>query len=124
MKKVAVLAIGAAMRTLGEKLADQQEVVSLIADVVIDVFAAESSVLRAAAMAEGVGRAAARVFVKDAASRVEVAARTALAGMAEGDTLRALHAALPRLLSVSPANTIALRRQIADAVLVRPGYPF
>jgi hypothetical protein len=112
------------MRTLGEKLADQQEVVSLISDIVIDVFAAESSVLRAAAMAEGIGHAAARVFVKDAASRVEVAARTALAGMAEGDTLRAFHAALPTLLSVSPANTIALRRQIADAILVRPGYPF
>ena len=124
MKKVAVLAIGAAMQTLGEKLTDHQEIVSIIADIVIDVFAAESAVLRAAAMAEGVSHAAARVFVKDAASRVDVAARTALAAMAEGDTLRALHDALPRLLAVTPANTIALRRQIADAVLVRPGYPF
>ena len=112
------------MQTLGEKLTDHQEIVSIIADIVIDVFAAESAVLRAAAMAEGVSHAAARVFVKDAASRVDVAARTALAAMAEGDTLRALRAALPRLLAVTPANTIALRRQIADAVLVRPGYPF
>ena len=80
MKKVAVLAIGAAMQTLGDKLTDHQEIVSIVADIVIDVFAAESSVLRAAAMAEGVSHAAARVFVRDAASRVEVAARTALAG--------------------------------------------
>ena len=45
------------MRTLGDKLTDHQEIVSIVADIVIDVFAAESSVLRAAAIAEGVSHA-------------------------------------------------------------------
>ena len=67
---------------------------------------------------------AAQVFIYDAASRVEIAARTALAAMAEGDTLRTLLAALRRLLKISPVNTVAARRAIADAVLDRRGYIF
>jgi hypothetical protein len=53
-----------------------------------------------------------------------MAARDALAGMAEGDTLRTLLAALKRLMKVTPANAIALRRQLADAVAERRVYPF
>jgi hypothetical protein len=68
--------------------------------------------------------AAATVFVNDAAGRVELAARNALAAMAEGDTLRTLLAALRRVLKVSPVNTVALRRDLADAVTARKGYPF
>ena len=44
--------------------------------------------------------------------RVEIAARTALAAMAEGDTLRTLLAALRRLLKTTPVNTVA--RAAAD----------
>jgi hypothetical protein len=55
---------------------------------------------------------------------VEIAARTALAGMAEGDTLRTMLAALRRILKVTPVNTVALRRTVADAVTARKGYPF
>jgi hypothetical protein len=68
--------------------------------------------------------AAARVFVNDAAGRVEQSAKTALAGMAEGDTLRTLLAALRRLLKVTPVNTIALRRELADALVARKNYLF
>ena len=64
------------------------------------------------------------MYVNDAAGRVEIAARTALAAMAEGDTLRTLLAALRRLLKATPVNTVALRREIADAVVARAGYPF
>ena len=44
--------------------------------------------------------------------------------MADGDTLRTLLAALRRLLKVTPINTVALRRTLADAVSSRAGYPF
>jgi hypothetical protein len=49
---------------------------------------------------------------------------TVLAAMAEGDTLRTLTAALRRFLKAEPVNVVALRRQIADAVAARSGYPF
>jgi hypothetical protein len=42
--------------------------------------------------------------------------------MAEGDTLRTLLAALRRLLKTSPANTVVMRRALADAVVARGGY--
>jgi hypothetical protein len=112
------------MQTYGEKLTDEQEVLTLSADVLIDVFAAESVLLRSAGAQRELHHAAARVFVQDAASRVEIAARTAVAAMAEGDTLRTLLAALRRLLKVAPVNTVALRRTIADAVLDRKAYVF
>jgi alkylation response protein AidB-like acyl-CoA dehydrogenase len=132
-KKVVLMTLGTAMQTYGEKLADEQEVLSYIADIISDTYAAESAVLRAqqANFDRGVRlqadqamlhEAAARVFVNDAAQRVEAAARSALAGMSDGDTLRTLLAALRRVLKVTPINTIALRRVLADAAIQKGGY--
>ena len=124
MKKTALMVLGTAMQTYGEKLADQQEILSLAADILIDVFAAESTVLRAAAAGSELHYAAARVFVNDAAARVETAARNAIAGLADGDMRRTLLAALRRLLKPAPVDTIPLRRLIAGAALERKGYPY
>ena len=123
MKKAALMVLGTAMQTYGEKLADQQEILSLAADIIIDVYAAESAALRAVSGGD-LHWAAARVVVNDASGRLEIAARNALAGMAEGDTLRTLLAALRRTLKAAPLNAVALRRQIANAVVDRKGYPF
>jgi hypothetical protein len=129
MKKTALMILGTAMQTYGNQLADQQEVLLNTADILMDTFAAESVLLRASAAAasargEGVHEATARTFVNDAAVRVEMAARTTLAGMTEGDTLRTMLAVLRRVIKLTPVNTIALRRNIADAVAQRKGYPF
>jgi hypothetical protein len=127
MKKAALMVLGTAMQTYGEKLTDQQEVLTLAADVIIDVFAAESVLLRASdsgRTAPDLAVAAAEVYITDAAARVEVAARSALAAMADGDTLRTLLAALRRVLKTTPVNTIARRRQIADAIIERKAYPY
>jgi alkylation response protein AidB-like acyl-CoA dehydrogenase len=130
LKKAALMVLGTAMQTYGTKLPDEQEVLTVAADILIDVYAADSSLQRAAAAAGGdegrtrIHGAAAQVIVHDAAARVEMATRTALAAMAEGDTLRTLLAALRRLLKPAPVNTVRLRRLVADAVLERKGYPY
>ncbi|HET9262645.1 MAG TPA: acyl-CoA dehydrogenase family protein [Vicinamibacterales bacterium] len=124
LKKAALMVLGTAMQTYGEKLPDEQEILSLTADIVIDVFAAESAALRAAAAGGDLHAAAAQIVVNDAAGRVEIAARSALAGMTEGDTLRTLLAALRRTVKPNPLNTVALRRRVAGAVAERKGYPF
>jgi alkylation response protein AidB-like acyl-CoA dehydrogenase len=124
MKKVALMVLGTAMQTYGAALAEEQEVLTRAADVIIDVYAAESALLRAAAAGGPLHEAAARVFANDAVARVEVAARDALAAMTEGDTLRTLNAALKRLLKATPVNTVALRRELAAAVAARHVYPF
>jgi alkylation response protein AidB-like acyl-CoA dehydrogenase len=127
-KKVALMVLGTAMQTYGPKLNDEQEVLSYAADIMIDTFAAESAVLRASAAMAGplpradLHEAAARIFVNDAAQRIDAAARSALAAMADGDTLRTLLAALRRVLKVTPVNTVALRRRLADATVERGRY--
>jgi alkylation response protein AidB-like acyl-CoA dehydrogenase len=127
-KKVAVMVLGTAMQTYGQKLNDEQEVLSYAADIMIDTYAAESAVLRARAASAaahphaGLHEAAARVFVNDGAQRLEGAARSALAAMAEGDALRILLAALRRVLKVTPVNTVALRRRLAEATVERGRY--
>jgi alkylation response protein AidB-like acyl-CoA dehydrogenase len=123
MKKVALMVLGTAMQTYGERLADQQEVLSGTADIIMDVYAAESAMLRAQ-QATPLHADAAAVYVNDAAGRVEITARNVLAAMTEGDTLRTLLAALRRVLKVTPVNTVALRRRVADAVTEKKGYPF
>jgi alkylation response protein AidB-like acyl-CoA dehydrogenase len=124
MKKVALMILGTAMQTYGEKLADEQEVLMAAADIIIDVYGAESALLRALQAGSALHEAAARLFINDAAMRVEASAKTALAAMADGDTLRTLLAALRRLLKVTPINTVALRRTLADTTVDRRAYPF
>jgi alkylation response protein AidB-like acyl-CoA dehydrogenase len=129
-KKTALMIVGLAMQTYGQKFAEQQEVLMHAADIMMDVFAAESAVLRAiAASNRNAPRAAlhldaARVFVNDAAMRIEASAKQALAAMADGDTLRTMLAALRRLSKTMPINTAALRRRLADETVTRGGYPF
>jgi alkylation response protein AidB-like acyl-CoA dehydrogenase len=129
-KKTALMVLGTAMQTYGQKLSDEQEVLSYAADILIETYAAESAVLRAQdAAARGNRQAelhedAARAYVNDAAQRIEMAARSALAAMADGDTLRTLMAALRRVLKVTPVNTVALRRRLAEATVTRGGYIF
>ena len=127
-KKVALIVLGTAMQTFGQKLTDEQEILSYTADIIIDTYAAESGVLRARQAAAGrnahaeLHEAAARTFVSDAAQRIEQAARSALAATADGDTLRTLLAALRRVLKVAPVNTVTLRRQLADAAVAQGRY--
>ena len=129
-KKVALAVLGLAMQTYGTTLSDQQEVLTFSADILIDTFAAESVVLRSLqAAGAGSGTAelqadAARVEVNDAALRVDSAARSALAAMAEGDALRTHLAALRRMLKVTPINTVAVRRRLADRAVEQAGYIF
>jgi len=128
-KKTALMIFGLAMQTYGQKLTDEQEVLMHLADITIDVFSAESAMLRAQAAVEAKAQRsalhtdAARVFVSDAGMRIEASARQALAAMVDGDTLRTMLAALRRLLKVTPVNTVGARRRLADAAVGQGGYP-
>ncbi|HVC19581.1 MAG TPA: acyl-CoA dehydrogenase family protein [Vicinamibacterales bacterium] len=129
-KKVALMALGLAMQRYGQGLTDQQEVLMYIADILMDVYGAESAVLRALDSSRrqvaSAGRQvdAARIFVNDAAARIDASAKCALAAMADGDTLRTQLAALRRLLKVTPIDTVSLRRRIAEETTARGGYIF
>ncbi|HWI16802.1 MAG TPA: acyl-CoA dehydrogenase family protein [Vicinamibacterales bacterium] len=129
-KKVVLMVAGTAMQRYGTKLEQEQEVLSYLADILIDAYAAESAVLRAQDAAgrkisqAGLHEDAARITVNEAAGRIELAARSALAAMADGDVLRTQLAALRRLLKVTPVNTVVMRRRLSEATVAKGDYIF
>jgi alkylation response protein AidB-like acyl-CoA dehydrogenase len=130
-KKEFLMAAGAALQKYRDRLADQQEVIGALADIVLEIYPMESALLRAQKSVAARGKdssgaivAAAQVLLQDGAARVEANARTALAASVEGDMLRTQLAVLRRMIKREPADTIGLRRTVADAVLNANGYPF
>ncbi len=129
-KKVALMCLGVAVQKFGQELTDHQEILGHFADVAMETYALESAVLRAQkhALAKGedqarLQEAAVRCFAQDAMDRIEVSARRLLAAVDEGDMLRTYLAALKRFTKRDVVNTVALRRQVADAALEAGGYP-
>ena len=114
MKKAALMVLGTAMQTYGEKLADEQEVLIARRRHHHRRLRAESALLRAAqARRRRCTRPPRAVLHQRRRGAGRDAARNALAAMTDGDTLRTLLAALRRLLKVTPVNTVALRRELA-----------
>jgi butyryl-CoA dehydrogenase len=115
---------GAASQKYMTQLADQQEILAALADIIIEAYAAESAVLRAQKMVASQGEAAganavrmAQVYLEKAFAVVEQSARKVIAAVAEGDMLRTQMTILRRLAKHEPMNTIALRQQIADRMI-------
>jgi alkylation response protein AidB-like acyl-CoA dehydrogenase len=132
-KKIALLVTGAAVQKYMTKLGDpeEEEIVGLISDIVIEIFAMESGLLRALKSMERFGdeksqvqKAMVKVYVNDAFNRVEGFAREAFAAIAEGDTLRTQLSALKKLTRFTPVNTVDLRREVSDSVIKIGKYPF
>ncbi len=135
VKKAFLLVAGAALEKYRDHLADQQEIVGMLSDIVMEIYAIESSLRRVqkAEAARGAEKSsdlsftmadAARVFLHDATDRVEIGARNALASVLEGDMLRTQLAVLRRFLKREPADTVAMRQRVAAAVQAGDRYPF
>jgi len=120
-KKIGLLLMGVAYQKYLAELEKQQEILAGITDVIMDVFASESALLRTQKLrAQGKGAQAAdmaAVLVRDAMAHIETTARTVLAACSEGDNLRANLAVLRRFAKYEPVNAIELRRKIAGRLL-------
>ncbi len=130
-KKMFLQAAGGAVQKFREKLADEQELIGALANIVMEIYAMESSLLRAQKAAATKGEAsaallidAARVFIADAAERVDHEAKRAIAAVHEGDMLMTQMAVLKRFGKRSAVDTISIRRRIAAAVQAQDRYPF
>jgi alkylation response protein AidB-like acyl-CoA dehydrogenase len=130
-KKMFLQAAGGAVQKFREKLADEQELIGALANVVMEIYAMESTLLRAQKAAASKGEAAssvmidaARVFIADAAERVDHEAKRAIAAVHEGDMLTTQMAVLKRFGKRPAVDTIALRRRVAAAVQSQDRYPF
>jgi alkylation response protein AidB-like acyl-CoA dehydrogenase len=130
-KKMFLQAAGGAVQKFREKLADEQELIGALSNIVMEVYAMESCLLRAQKAAAAKGEAAtsvmvdaARVFIADAAERLEHEAKRAIAAVHEGDMLTTQMAVLKRFGKRGAVDTIGLRRNVAAAVQAQDRYPF
>ncbi|MBI2123017.1 MAG: acyl-CoA dehydrogenase family protein [Armatimonadetes bacterium] len=129
VKKAALFTAGVAVQKYLDQIEHEQEVLAGIADLVIEAFAMESGLLRAlrALQRDGAERAAIKIaiirtYINDAIPRIDATARTVLAAVEQGDTLRAELAGLRRFLRYTPINTVAIRRKIADQLIAHGRY--
>jgi len=128
-KKIFLLAGGLAVQKFGTKLEKEQELLSNLADMMIDIFALESALLRtkkhiartseekAAGMIEMT-----QVFAYEAFQRIEALAKEILASVEAGDMLRMQLSVLKKLTRTSPVDTVALKRSIAARVVKNERY--
>lgn len=121
-KKLGLFCAGTASQKYGTELADQQEVMGMLADILAEVLVLESTILRTEKMA---GRSQLAIkLTKYYAARsfrvVEAAAERVIAAVAEGDMLRTQMTILRRLVKHEPVNSVALGRAIAS-VMVEAG---
>src|SRR5215204_651511 len=130
-KKVALMVLGTAAQKYMAALSEEQEVLIGASNIIMDVFAMESAILRAQKLAAAQGEEQAtlhldmvRVFCNDAVERVEAEAKNTLAAITEGDELRTLLAALKRFTRHTPSNTVIARRRIADAMIKANRYVY
>ena len=128
-KRLVVALLGRASASYGDTLREAQEVQARIADILIEVYACESGLVRAEKLAaDGRGAVAAdivRVYADESAGRIAAATRQVAAALAARDVETAdLAQAAGRLAPLAGIDTIAARRRIADAVIQAERFPF
>jgi alkylation response protein AidB-like acyl-CoA dehydrogenase len=128
-RKMSLFAAGVASQRYMTELEEQQEIVADLADMICQIFALESALLRAQKLAR-VGRSSAAtaaamtaLLAEDAMAQTEQASRRVVAACSEGDTLRTQLAILRRLARSTPANTVELSRTVARHCIQMEKYP-
>jgi hypothetical protein len=134
-KKILLMVAGAAgkMQMEGQlNLKTEQEIVMNLANILIDVFQAESTLLRVQKLAtmddkpqaQEVYDAILKVLIHDATARINKEASDAVASFAEGDLLRTFLMGIKRFTKYPPVNVKQERRRIADTLIAADQYAF
>ena len=128
VKKLVLVVSGVAYQKYSDKLLEEQEVVASLSDMIIDLYLAESALLRTLRARGAAGAAPVMadltlVFVNEVVGRLELHARRALAAILQGDELRAQLGIARRLLRWSPLNGVAMRRRIAKRLCDVGSFP-
>jgi alkylation response protein AidB-like acyl-CoA dehydrogenase len=129
VKKTTLFAAGVASQRFMTGLEEQQEIMADLADMISQIFALESALVRAQKIAQA-GRSSAEVaaamtglLADESMALAERAARRVLAACGEGDALETQLAILRRLARVVPADLVALSRAVARQCIELERYP-
>lgn len=123
-KHVGLLVIGIAYDRYGKSLRDEQELMGMISDILIEIYAIESALLRTQKILNNKKPERAKIPVKmtkvlfhDSLEKISFLARGALEAIETGELLKKHLATISKLMVSPPINTVALRRDIADAMI-------
>ena len=130
-KKAVLMVAGAAVQKLMMQLSKEQEILMNVADMITDVYVAESLQLRVEKLVSMRGEAACsvqldmmRIYINDAADRINKNGKDALNSFAEGDELRMMLMGLKRFTKNESFNTKEARRRVADKLIAENKYCF
>ncbi|MEO5602540.1 MAG: acyl-CoA dehydrogenase family protein, partial [Cyclobacteriaceae bacterium] len=131
LKKAGLMVAGAAVQKFMTKLADEQEILMNLADMLIEAYVAESTLLRVEKLISIRGEAncqiekeMAIIYLHTAIERALSSGKEAIYGFAEGDELRLMILGLKRFTKIDPYNLKAARRKVANYVIDKGQYPF
>ena len=131
LKKAALMVSGAAVQKFMMNLSNEQEILMNVADMAIEIYVAESVLLRVEKLigikgeeAVALQKQMALVYLHEAVEKVNNAGRSAITSFAEGDELRGMLMGLKRFTKIEPLNLKDARRQIADAMIAENKYIF
>jgi alkylation response protein AidB-like acyl-CoA dehydrogenase len=130
-KKAILMSAGAALQKFTTEIEHQQEILMGLADMMIEVYVAESALVRVDKLVsrEGeekhqIAKECAMVYLHEAIEKVAHAGREVIMGFAKGDELNVLLMGLKRFTKIDPYNLIESRRKIAEAAIRKNGYIF
>jgi alkylation response protein AidB-like acyl-CoA dehydrogenase len=131
LKKAVLMTAGAAVQKFSMKLSEEQEIIMNLADMIIEIYAAESLILRVEKRIGLLGEAAntlhrdmVLVYLNTAVERANLAGRAAITSFAEADELRVMLMGLKRFTKIEPSNLKEARRRIADKMIETNDYCF
>lgn len=128
LKKVFLMVGGLAIQTHGLRMDREQEIVAMLADVMIELYALESALLRTRKLLDrhpddaGLAIDMTTLFAEETLEKAGQRSRLLLAGLAAGENLRLHLSVLKRLLKFDPGDVTALRRRIASRVVSAEQY--
>jgi alkylation response protein AidB-like acyl-CoA dehydrogenase len=125
LKKAGLMIAGSAVQKFMMKLSEEQEILMNLADILIEVYVAESTILRVEKMkSTTIQKELAMIYLHGAVEKVQSAGRNAITSFADGDELRLMLMGLKRFTKIDPYNLKIARRKVADYVIDKGEYPF
>ncbi|MDE3182794.1 MAG: acyl-CoA dehydrogenase family protein [Bacteroidota bacterium] len=131
LKKCILMVAGAAVQKLMNDLSKEEEIIMNIADMVIETFVSESTLLRVIKVTDKNGEENSKVqigimrcYLNDAVDKVSKAGKEAINAFATGDEQKMMLLGLKRFTKTEPFNSKDARRLIADKLIEEGKYSF
>ncbi len=131
LKKAGLMVAGAAVQKYMMKLSEEQEVLMNLADILVECYVAESTLLRVEKLvalqgeqATAIQKEMAFIYLHHAVEKAAASAKHAITAFADGDELRLMLLGLKRFTKIDPYNLKEARRKVANFVIEKGEYPF